>query len=533
MRVLFLVLFFFSPFSLSLPLPKKNLILAQGETLFNEEELIGIEGSDEDLENDFDAFEGEDTNFDEEDFEVVGDDEEEEEDKIVEKKDTEGFEFEEEADAEGAFVEGDTEDFEPEGEAAEGAFVEGDTEGFEPEGEADAEGEFVEGGTEVEPGDEADIGEEFVEGDTEGFELIEDGDEEGEYVEVDDEEKEEKFVEDGDEETEPVKEADAEEFDEAYAEMADFDSEDYEIISDRPGYEIVSDEELEKQFEAGIEEEEEGFVLDTEQEPGDSDKSPEALDSFLTGEEEEGEFQAEEGIEELAVDPLEEDPSATSLVAEEEDPAMEEALNLISNIRYLADEDQIVIDCSEPSSYQVRKNEETNQFIIEILQAKLADNLHWPYVLRDFETKFGLIKADQKDSNTVRIIVQLKEEASDFPKSTLTENGDQILIGYGEVLGYKIVKQGEGIPSSPILPAKTLEELYFGDIEFSGTPISIHVIDAPAKQVLRFISEESGLNMVIGESVTGSVTLKLEDVPWDQALYTIRSSLWVTQEMEM
>ena len=87
----------------------------------------------------------------------------------------------------------------------------------------------------------------------------------------------------------------------------------------------------------------------------------------------------------------------------------EEALNLITNIRYLSDEDQIVIDCSEPSSYQVKTNEETNQFIIEILQAKLADNLHWPYILRDFNTNFGLIKADQKDLNTVRIIVQLKE----------------------------------------------------------------------------------------------------------------------------
>ncbi|MDE0091830.1 MAG: secretin and TonB N-terminal domain-containing protein, partial [Oligoflexia bacterium] len=72
-----------------------------------------------------------------------------------------------------------------------------------------------------------------------------------------------------------------------------------------------------------------------------------------------------------------------------------------------------------------------------------------------------------------------------------------------------------------ILPAKTLEDLYFGNIQFSGTPVSFHVIDAPIKQVLRFISEESGLNMVIDETVSGTVTLKLEDVPWDQALHTI------------
>ena len=212
-----------------------------------------------------------------------------------------------------------------------------------------------------------------------------------------------------------------------------------------------------------------------------------------------------------------EDETASSVVDEE-------ALNLITNIRYLADKDQILIDCSEPTSYQVRKNIETNQFIIEILQAKLADNLHWPYVLRDFDTDFGLIKADQEDSSTVRIIVQLKEGAN-FPQSVLTEGDNQILVAYGQVVGNQIIKPEDysekSSDPSAILPARTLEDLYFGDIKFSGTPMSFHVIDAPTKQVLRFISEESGLNMVIGESVGGTVTLKLEDVPWDQALYTI------------
>ena len=199
-------------------------------------------------------------------------------------------------------------------------------------------------------------------------------------------------------------------------------------------------------------------------------------------------------------------------------------LNLITNIRYLTEKDQIVIDTSEIASYQERSNSETNQLVIEILQAQLGENLHWPYVLRDFNTDFGLIKADQKDSSTVRVIIQLKEGA-DFPKTTLSQEGNQIIIGYGDIVNNEIfpADQAQTVESDfgSILPAKTLEELYFGKIEFSGTPVSFHVIDAPIKQVLRFISEESGLNMVIDESVSGTVTLKLEDVPWDQALHTI------------
>ena len=218
-----------------------------------------------------------------------------------------------------------------------------------------------------------------------------------------------------------------------------------------------------------------------------------------------------------------EEPTVEGLPVEEEDVDVS-SLNLITNIRYLTEKDLIIIDSSEIASYQERSNLETNQLIIEVLQSRLGENLHWPYVLRDFNTDFGLIKADQKDSSTVRVIIQLKEGA-DFPKTTLSKEGNQIFIGFGEVIDNEIVSMDQNSQATndlgAILPAKTLEDLYFGNIEFSGTPVSFHVIDAPIKQVLRFISEESGLNMVIDESVSGTVTLKLEDVPWDQALHTI------------
>ena len=69
------------------------------------------------------------------------------------------------------------------------------------------------------------------------------------------------------------------------------------------------------------------------------------------------------------------------------------------------------------------------------------------------------------------------------------------------------------------LSPKTVADFYFGKVDFSGHPPPLfHVIDAPIKQVLRFISEESGLNMVIGEGVSGSITLKLENVPWGSGL---------------
>ena len=383
----------------------------------------------------------------------------------------------------------------------------------------------------------------------------------------------------------------------------DFNKEDYEEISDRPDYEVVTDEELEQEFldvdgESDSDTSNESDNLDIDEDlidedsdsykgnEGDStdtDEDSEQLEDMELVEDEEEEEDTRESKEDSELEQLQEDieqmqdeeeslsedikeiadeeqmlkdeedqieiepiaegmddqeqsldledpeesfeePTVEGLPVDEEEDRSSE-LNLITNIRYITEEDKIIIDTSEIASYQERTNTETNQLIIEILQSELGKNLHWPYPLRDFNTDFGFIKADQKDSSTVRVIIQIKEGA-DFPKTTLSQDGNQIIIGYGSIVNNDIVSDEyqtsmEDLDSRSILPAKTLEELYFGDIEFSGTPLSFHVIDAPIKQVLRFISEESGLNMVIDESVSGTVTLKLEDVPWDQALHTI------------
>ncbi|MBC6415307.1 MAG: AMIN domain-containing protein [Bdellovibrionales bacterium] len=408
----------------------------------------------------------------------------------------------------------------------------------------------------------------------------------------------------------------------------DFNYEDYEVLSDRPGYEVLTDEELEKEFdndgnldvenfegEEILEEELEGEDLDekeevleeedlgledlSEEETLDEDidkeeileegdlgdlSEEESLDEDIDKEEildegdlgdlpeEEGdlglgelpeeetldeELENEEVLEEGDLgdlpeeETLDEDMDKEETLEEEgdldlgelpldeeleneevleggdlgdlpeeellEDTLTQESnLNLVTNIRYLVESDQIVISTSEIPSYKERLNQETNQLIIEILQSRLAKNLKWPYILRDFDTDFGLIQADQKDSSTVRVIIQMKKEAL-VPPVNFTED-EGIVIGEARFKGQK---RFDETLQSDLLPSKSLKDLYFGNIDFVGEPISFHVIDADIRQVLNFISEESGLNMIIDEEVQGTITLKLEDIPWDQALFTI------------
>ena len=53
---------------------------------------------------------------------------------------------------------------------------------------------------------------------------------------------------------------------------------------------------------------------------------------------------------------------------------------------------------------------------------------------------------------------------------------------------------------------------------YSGRPVTFNFQDVPLRTVLQLIAEESNLNVVASDTVQGNVTLRLVNVPWDQAL---------------
>jgi type IV pilus assembly protein PilQ len=54
--------------------------------------------------------------------------------------------------------------------------------------------------------------------------------------------------------------------------------------------------------------------------------------------------------------------------------------------------------------------------------------------------------------------------------------------------------------------------------QYTGEPISLNLKDVDLKDFFRLIHEISGLNIIVDPNVTGSVTMVLDSVPWDQAL---------------
>ncbi|CCN47802.1 putative Type IV pilus secretin PilQ [Vibrio nigripulchritudo MADA3029] len=55
-------------------------------------------------------------------------------------------------------------------------------------------------------------------------------------------------------------------------------------------------------------------------------------------------------------------------------------------------------------------------------------------------------------------------------------------------------------------------------LEKEGKLISINFQDIPVRSVLQLIADYNGFNLVVSDSVTGNLTLKVDDVPWQQVL---------------
>jgi len=65
---------------------------------------------------------------------------------------------------------------------------------------------------------------------------------------------------------------------------------------------------------------------------------------------------------------------------------------------------------------------------------------------------------------------------------------------------------------------------------FSGAPMSLNFPKIELRTALQLIADFSGVNMVVSDSVSGSLSLRLNQVPWDQVLYTVLQTKGLGQQ---
>ncbi|MES3038940.1 MAG: type IV pilus secretin PilQ [Bdellovibrionota bacterium] len=212
----------------------------------------------------------------------------------------------------------------------------------------------------------------------------------------------------------------------------------------------------------------------------------------------------------------------------------------------------VIVESNVPVTYTTRVNKDLNQLVVEIPNAKLPSRLERPLDTRDFVGAIGKVNAyHDRGSNSARIVIQLRNGAQE---PFISQEANTLLITANDVApgGSASVAAGEGrlgMSGTPglsgsnessggtsgatstgatntaapdvILPNKTLAEFLSTTQEFYGRRISIETNEMEVRDALRFLSEESGINMIVSEAVGGKIGLKLRQVPWDQALVVI------------
>ncbi|MBX3021502.1 MAG: type IV pilus secretin PilQ [Bdellovibrionales bacterium] len=277
-------------------------------------------------------------------------------------------------------------------------------------------------------------------------------------------------------------------------------------------------------------------------EPADAGGGDEDLESEFDGEPEQQQADAgEDALEgDLAGDDLESSPAPTEEtvqsdpVLDEPDlaeaepvptpaPVIEEKAQ-VRDIRYMANSSggTVVIDTTKPVSYQTRMNAATQQFVIEIAGVELPSNLQRPYLTQDFNSRVGSINAYQSaGSDTARVVIQLNGNGGSEP--VVQQEGTSLVV-IPPAPAAPVAQKPAPVPTAKnesALSARTLDEFLTGNQRFFGRLISLQVKDADVRDVVNFLAEESGANIVMSDDVKGRISLKLRRVPWDQALVTV------------
>ena len=94
--------------------------------------------------------------------------------------------------------------------------------------------------------------------------------------------------------------------------------------------------------------------------------------------------------------------------------------------------------------------------------------------------------------------------------------------------GLPLCSASSGPEASSLTPSPQAVQ----ESQYEGEPVSLKVVGISLVDFLRTLSELSGLNFLIDPEVTGSLTLNVEQVPWDQLLDSVLQSQGLVRSIE-
>jgi type IV pilus assembly protein PilQ len=153
---------------------------------------------------------------------------------------------------------------------------------------------------------------------------------------------------------------------------------------------------------------------------------------------------------------------------------------------------RVIVQLTDPRT-PVNVRQEGNQIVVDFAGTAIPKNLMRRYDVMDFATPVQTVDA-------------LRVEGSS--RLVISAQGDFEQLAYQSDNQYTV----EIKPSAKRTAGAEERK------EYTGERLTLNFQDIDVRSVLQLLADTSGQNIVVSDSVTGNLTLRLQNVPWDQAL---------------
>jgi type IV pilus assembly protein PilQ len=186
--------------------------------------------------------------------------------------------------------------------------------------------------------------------------------------------------------------------------------------------------------------------------------------------------------------------STTSQAAAKSAAGIKGSIESIDFRRGETGEGRIMVTLSDPAIV-VNTFEQGDDIIVEFIGVQLPENLSRRLDVVDFATPVKVVDTKQEGGNV------------------------RMLIEAGGVFDH-LAYQSEDLFTLDVkaLTADEQERAKKDKFTYTGERLSLNFQNIEVRAVLQLIADFTGLNMVASDTVSGSLTLRLKNVPWDQAL---------------
>jgi type IV pilus assembly protein PilQ len=153
---------------------------------------------------------------------------------------------------------------------------------------------------------------------------------------------------------------------------------------------------------------------------------------------------------------------------------------------------RVIVQLTDPRT-PVNVRQEGQQIVVDFAGTAMPKNLMRRYDVMDFATPVQTVDAVKVDGSS-RLVI--------------SSQGDFEQLAYQSDNQYTV----EIKPSTKRTAGAEEKK------EYTGERLTLNFQDIDVRSVLQLLADTSGQNIVVSDSVNGNLTLRLQNVPWDQAL---------------